>query len=242
MMMAGVGVGVSCSSSSCFSRMGGLLFGLSLVFFFSMIVSPVSAGVMTPKDLEGIEMKKQLCPELVGRSRYSLWSTRYDNETQKCFPTGQRGPCGKNMIFYSVKDDSVFGECDCNYDIECKSLIYSPVFKECVYAYEQGHCNEGYWLVADKEGKPSCERNLCRPPPKYSLKYQWSIYKGRCERLYQPNVDCKPDEMLWIPKGYRFPICGKATCSSAHAFVPQLECELGSKLFHEDRCTRRKGL
>jgi len=41
------------------------------------------------------------------------------------------------MIFYSLPDDAVYGECDCNYDIECKSLIYSADYDECFYAYEQ---------------------------------------------------------------------------------------------------------
>ena len=79
----------------------------------------------------------ELCPELEGASKYTVWATRYDNETERCYRTGTRGPCGKNMIFYSLANNSVYGECDCNYDIECKSLIYSPVFKECVFAYDQ---------------------------------------------------------------------------------------------------------
>lgn len=59
-------------------------------------------------------MRVELCPELSGSSRYTLWATRYDNTTEKCYMTGQKGPCGNNMIFYSVAGDAVYGECDCN--------------------------------------------------------------------------------------------------------------------------------
>lgn len=78
-----------------------------------------------------------MCPELGSQSSYTIWATRYDNRTSKCYMTGQVGPCGKNMIFYSLPNDLVYGECDCNYDIECKSLIYSHVYDQCFYAYEQ---------------------------------------------------------------------------------------------------------
>ena len=81
--------------------------------------------------------REDLCPELKGSSRYTLWVTRYDNTTEKCYMTGQKGPCGNNMIFYSVANDSVFGECECNTDLECRSLIYSSVYDECFFAYEQ---------------------------------------------------------------------------------------------------------
>ena len=87
----------------------------------------------------------ELCPELEGASKYTIWATRYDNETERCYRTGTRGPCGKNMIFYSIANNSVYGECDCNYDIECKSLIYSPVFKECVFAYDQVRVSSLYY-------------------------------------------------------------------------------------------------
>lgn len=81
--------------------------------------------------------RKEMCPELGSLSSYTIWATRYDNRTSKCYMTGQVGPCGKNMIFYSLPNDLVYGECDCNYDIECKSLIYSHVYDQCFYAYEQ---------------------------------------------------------------------------------------------------------
>ncbi|CAL8088328.1 unnamed protein product [Orchesella dallaii] len=208
----------------------------------SVISGVTGAALNSPEAKAALKVKKDLCPELESQSSYTIWATRYDNRTSKCYKTGQVGPCGKNMIFYSLPNDQTYGECDCNYDIECKSLIYSNVYDQCFYAYEQGHCDDGYWLVADASGLPSCERNLCRPPPKYSLKYEWALYKGRCERLYKPLHDCRPDEYLWIPKGQRFPQCGKVECNNPHSFVPELQCELGSKLYYEGRCVRRKGI
>ena len=106
--------------------------------------------------------REELCPELSGTSRYTLWATRYDNTTEKCYMTGQKGPCGNNMIFYSVANDSVFGECDCNYDIECRSLIYSSVYDECFFAYEQV---SGIKL----HNKHSLSRLLAA----YSLQWKW---------------------------------------------------------------------
>jgi len=81
--------------------------------------------------------RTELCPSMENKSTYEVWATRYDNKTKECYKTGQKGPCGNNMIFYSLPNDPVYGECDCNYDIECKSLIYSHVYDECFFAYEQ---------------------------------------------------------------------------------------------------------
>jgi len=72
--------------------------------------------------------------------------------------TGQKGPCGNNMIFYSVANDSVYGECDCNYDIECRSLIYSSVYDECFFAYEQVSGNRAFRSLFTPQNQVSLDQ------------------------------------------------------------------------------------
>ncbi|OXA63351.1 uncharacterized protein LOC110858947 [Folsomia candida] len=216
-------------------------FPICLVLLAFTLGAAQAAGMLSASSRAAAKTKTELCPEMAAKSTYEMWSTRYDNKTKVCYKTGTKGPCGNNMIFYAVSDDPVYGECDCNYEI-CRSMIYSREYDECFEAFQQGHCPASEWLVADKNGQPVCERNLCLPPPKYSSKYQWALYKGRCERLYKPIHDCKPDEYLWVPKGHRYPVCGKAECTNPHTFVPELQCELGSRLYDQGRCIRRKGI
>ncbi|CAL8111424.1 unnamed protein product [Orchesella dallaii] len=162
----------------------------------------------------------------------------FHNETQKCYyhagapsvPISlvkASSPCGELMYFYLKSLSSPYGVCDCINDDGCKfyadfhrPVLNWPGSNRCYYAYEQGPCKRGEWIVMNKKSFQS----ECRPNPCLGKKLE-SIPSNMLGAFEKPDVDifwfvkngtcyqtltqayCKPDEYVRFVRTFPVPIC-----------------------------------
>ncbi|XP_075982856.1 uncharacterized protein LOC142981069 [Anticarsia gemmatalis] len=89
--------------------------------------------------------------------------------------------CPVNELFYpgDQKDDWI---CDCR-----PAYLYHPRSDACWPAYRKGPCDEGQYLVLQKDSAiPVCEKNPCTAD-------NFVQYQGRCEKL----ATIEPCRHLW---------------------------------------------
>jgi len=75
---------------------------------------------------------RALCPTL---AEHLFPYYRHDRVSGKCYRGGDRGPCGKNMIFYS--EENSHGACDCDYRNQDRELVFHADSSQCHFVYSQ---------------------------------------------------------------------------------------------------------
>ncbi|CAL8111800.1 unnamed protein product [Orchesella dallaii] len=167
---------------------------------------------------------------------------RFDRKTKKCYRVGERGPCGEMMVF--TMEDANYGVCDCDQSLRCgRPLIYWPSKNRCYYAYDQGPCREGKWLVFGFDLHPVCRRNPCFSEgvkqPSYDNRY-WFNHKGKCYRTYTQGY-CAQNEFLFSKRTHFRPTCVQdAECSFGRSRyeVQSLVCLPGQRMDFLGQCER----
>jgi len=83
---------------------------------------------------------------------------RLHRESNVCYQTESRGPCGENLVF--VPRGEIYGYCVCKE----KNSYYWETYDRCFLIHTQGPCQFGYYFTVDHMSKSYCRLNPCGIP------------------------------------------------------------------------------
>ncbi|CAL8109941.1 unnamed protein product [Orchesella dallaii] len=169
---------------------------------------------------------------------------RYNKESNSCQKLGEKGTCGKRMIFLGDENNSSIGECDCDYINTLEPLVYHEKSNRCYSIYTQAYCENGSWLVP--EGRPPrqfrCVENKClNHSIAHSINFKELekphivLYKGSCTSMFSEELCSKEGDIVTFNEGSIYPGCGQDNrpCTNnilAHSVAPRgLRCKPGSR-------------
>lgn len=149
-------------------------------------------------------------------------------------------------LIFALNLDATFGICDCDHSLRCgRPLILWPSKNRCYYAYDQGPCREGKWLVFGADLHPVCKRNPCldqeNQDPSHDNRY-WFSYKNKCYKTYSRGY-CDEGKILFNEKTNFRPTCVTtpdcATGPTGRGTIQSLACLPGQRLDFYGKCKRQ---
>ncbi|XP_021957913.1 uncharacterized protein LOC110853872 isoform X2 [Folsomia candida] len=214
---------------------------------------PIEGVILSGTDIfiYHFNRKAGLCAQnyYVNGTRPGFKFFRYHKKSAECFPIDDKGPCGRNMIFYRI-GNTEYGECDCDHSKRCgRPLLYWQPTDSCYHVNTQGPCREGHWLAYGLTQKPICQKNLClrqesESPSNHRARKFWISINGMCMKTRTLGFCPDPEQVMFFREGEAYPQCVHPSEATVCGAVNRISrpCWAGQKFDSMDNCRDKVGL
>jgi len=164
----------------------------------------------------------------------------FHNDTKKCWPVGEKGPCSDLMRFLADPNHEGYGDCDCIPMRNCigRPRSYWPQTDRCYFMYSRGPCPTGQWLEFNESSKPECRPNVCGKQVKATKSKEFLFsHEEKCYKTGSQGF-CNEGELVYVSSSDLAPRCftTKPVCRFLIFTAQTLSCRTGSKLDVTGQC------